>query len=835
MSAAGRTPFIWTSRQPINPLGFTAHFRGAPRRDDGRNRWFLFRRVVELDRVPDTALTHITADGRYQLFVNGARMARGPVRCAPTDQKYDSADIAPQLRIGANVLGAIVHVFGDDTSWYECVKGLWQPTFGDGAFWLDGPVGATGLDWRCIQCAAWDSDTPEANHGLPAIESFDARAFPTRWLNADFDDSGWDAVQVLETSTGGAEGAFGGLVTRPFPQLSASGIPQLPETFVPVHDMRWARRLHPDPSLPIEQRAYEEALSPLPEGTVRQGADGLHLKAGEDVALLFDFGRLLTGTVAFTLNAPAGTEIEIAVAEQIRGEWDEVGPVEEARIVRRPVLGLDAHVTRYVARGGGEQFERFFWQAVKWLQISVRGASEPVHFSQLGVVHSTYPVETVGSFACGDDVLDPLWSVGAATLQLCMHDGWEDCPSREQRQWLGDATVEQLVGQVAFGPAVNALNAKFLRDVAASQRPDGLTQMFAPGNHRSDGLLIPDWTLQWILNARQHVLWSDDLATIEAIFPAIERALAWFLRLRGASGLIADLPYWHFMDWAGVGRAGEACTLNAQFAGCLTAAAEMADCLARPRVAAHYRAAAGEVQAALNTRHWDARRDVYVDCVDPVTGAQDPRVSQHANAAMILWGGAPETRWSAMLDRVCDPARLTFTAAPPVVPMGDPLDSETGVVLANTFYSHFVYAALLRAGRADTVLALMRRFYGPMLAKGATTLWESFAPTASLCHGFSASPTYHLVHGIAGLQPGGDGFAGLHFAPQPGDLTVLSARLETLAGPVAVDLTAERDSLAATLTLPPTMPLTITPPPGFVLVSEERRGEQALVRMVRRA
>jgi len=101
-----------------------------------------------------------------------------------------------------------------------------------------------------------------------------------------------------------------------------------------------------------------------------------------------------------------------------------------------------------------------------------------------------------------------------------------------------------------------ALNAKFLIDVADSQRPDGLTQMFAPGNHGVDGLLIPDWTLQWVLDARNHLLWSGDLATVEAIFPAIERALAWFTVQLDEHGLVADLPYWHFMDWAGVGRAG---------------------------------------------------------------------------------------------------------------------------------------------------------------------------------------------------------------------------------------------------------------------------------------
>jgi alpha-L-rhamnosidase len=610
-------PFIWTSKQPIDPAGFTATFMGKPRRDDGTNRWFLFRRVVDIETVPVEAPTRITADGRYQLVVGGSRVSRGPVRCTPLDQKYDEVDIAPFLTEGRNVIGAIVHVFGQDKSWYECVKGLWQPTFGDGAFWLDGPVGETGLDWRCIECAAWDKTTPEANHGLANIESFDARLFPDDWLSPEFDDSGWDAVHILEAGGGGPEAPFGGIVTRPFPQLAPSGIPPLAAEFVPATRLAWKSSFVPQPELPISHRAYAEQLVDLPHGTVTEIEGGYRIAADCPVMMMFDFGRLHTGTVAFELDAAEGTEIEIAVAEQVGGEWDEAGPTPFARIVPRRTLGLDAHVTRYVARGGRQRFERFIWQAVKWMQVSIRYASAPASLTQIGVIQTNYPVETVGAFTCSDPLLNQLWATGAETLQLCMHDGLEDCPSREQRQWLGDATVEQLAGQAAFGPAVNALNAKFLKDAAASQRSDGLTQMFAPGNHATNGLLIPDWTLQWILNARNHLLWSGDLATIEEIMPAIERALAWFLRLRNANGLVADMPYWHFMDWAGLGRHGEACALNAQLAGCLTAAAELADALERPRLAQHYRSVAADIQAALNARHWDEARGVYVDSVDP--------------------------------------------------------------------------------------------------------------------------------------------------------------------------------------------------------------------------
>lgn len=822
-----RAPFIWTIRQPIDPAGLLAVALRARAREGAKNRWLLFRRVIELATVPTSAPTHVTVDGRQQTFVNGVRVGRGPVRCSPLAQKYDTFDLAPQLRPGRNVIGVLVHVFGQDTSWYERVRGLWQPAFGDGGLWVDGDLVQSDLEWRCLECAAWDSSTPPANHGLDFIESFDARAFPAGWLDPDFDDGAWDPVQVLETGGGGPESFFGGLRTRPFPIVQPNPLPPLREERVRPERVLRVREAARADDLPVVRRAYEEVLGEAAPDAFTALGDGrwvVRTRPGHAVVATFDFGRLHTGHVAFALDARGGEEIEIAVAEQLPGEWQPGGVAADARVARTPLLGHDAHVTRYRARPGRQRFERFSWQAVKWLQLSVRGAEQGLTLEDLAVVHTTYPFERGGRFTCDDPFLTRLWAIGAYTLELCAHDGWEDCPSREQRQWLGDATVEQLAAQVAFGPSVNALNAKYLRDVADSQRPDGLTQMFAPGNHGVDGLLIPDWTLQWILNARNHLLWSGDVETIEAIFPAIERALAWFTVQRNEHDLVADLPYWHFMDWAGVGRDGEACTLNAQLAGCLVAASEMAAAIERPRVARRCAELARRIRAALDTRHWDERRGVYVDCVDPASGVPAPRVSQHANAAMILWGGAPRARWARMIERISDPARLTFTAAPPIAPSGDRLDEQEGVVLANTFYSHFVQCALIAAGRADLVIALLRARYGPMLARGATTLWESFEPTASLCHGFSATPTYQLTTGILGLSPAADGFARLRIAPQPGGLGEVAGTLRTVRGPIEARLRSMEDALLMDAALPDDLDFVVEAPAGWSLADGAASG-----------
>lgn len=812
-----RPPFIWTPRQAIHPMGYLAAMRdrhgGA--RHDGVNRWFLFRRTINLPAAATTAPLHITCDGRYQLLVNGHRVGRGPVRSAAMALKYDRYDIAPWLVEGANVIAVIVHSYGVDTSWYEMVRGMWAPTFGDGGLWIDGaarggalPVSlSTSADWRVTQCDAWDSTTARMNSSLGFIESFDARRLPDDWAKVGFDDTDWDEASVLHVDGGGPEAFFGGLDVEPFPILTPNPLPAPTECEHRPDRMIAAYRIAALPDAPVHEALYAEPIIDSADDVAtdwRPGADAplvITTRDGEGISLLFRFDALLTGYPAFTLDAAGGEVIDIAVRETIAGEY-EGGIGAQPRINRLPILGHDAHVARYVARPGRQRFERFEWSAARWLQITIRNAPGGLALHDVGVVHTGYPVSEDGAFECDDPLLTRLWALGRTTLKLCMHDAWEDCPSREQRQWLGDVTVEHAAAQAAFGPSANALTAKYLVDVADSQRPDGLTQMFAPGDHQVNGLLIPDWTLQWVLTAGDYLRYTGDIATIETIFPSIQRALAWFERLRGSQGLVADLPYWHFMDWAAVGRKGAAATLNAQCAGALKAAAAMADALGYARAAHRYRHIAADITSALNARHWDAARGVYVDMVDPATGARDPRVSQHANAAMILWGDAPPDRWSRMIDRITDPARLTFTAAPPIVPKGAPLDPTEGVVLANTFYSHFVYAALGKAGRVDKALGLMRDRYGPMLAAGAVSLWESYGPTASLCHGFSASPTWQMTTFVLGLKPIGPGFMTLEFEPDLGGLRQAQGALATIHGTVRATVESSGHQLCATLTLP---------------------------------
>jgi alpha-L-rhamnosidase len=828
------TPFIWTPKQPIHLFSRA----GMPARQEAQNRWFLFRRMIELPASPERASINITADGHYALFVNGTRLGRGPVRCNPLYQRYDSYDLTQHLTIGRNVLAVLVHTYGADAAFYELPKGLHLRTFGDGGLWVEGEtvIGSTTIplhsdtEWRVVQSDAWVQDVPRTNNSLGFIEVLDGRKLPERWTLVDFNDAGWDRARELKSGHGpwAETGAF---ELTPFATLLPSGIEHLVDEAVHARRIVWIKGQVPQAELPVQERVYRERLVAVHEGAVTvpdqllrySGADCvIRTQSGQDVSVLLDFGRILTGRPRIQLEAQGGEVIEIACCERLPGEWDAEGPASDARITPVAFLGGDHHVCRYIARPGAQVFEAFEWCAIRWMQVTVRDAPAGLRIQGLGASFTHYPVQERGKFTCSDAFLNELWSTGAYTLMLCMHDAWEDCPSREQRQWLGDATVENLAGHAAFGPCVAPLNAKFLLQAAESQRPDGLTQMFAPGDHGTDRLVIPDWTLQWILNAGDHYRLTGDSATIDAIFPSILKALAWFERLLDEHGLIAEMPDWHFMDWADLGRCGEAAALNAQLAGTFEAAAQLAEVCGWQREAQRLRARARRIGMALNDRHWDERRGVYVDIVDPRTGAQQLKVSQHANAAIALWTDSPPERIRRALDRITESPRLTFTAAKPIAPRGDNLDPEHGVVLANTFYAHFVYEALCKYGRLKDALRMMRERFGPMLARGASTLWESFEPSASLCHGFSSSPTYQLSRRVLGVTPLEPGFAAVEFAPDLADLDFARGVVPTVKGDIEVELERNTEGFAARMRAPESMRVHLKAAHGLALHASER-------------
>jgi alpha-L-rhamnosidase len=754
--------------------------------DQDRNLYVYFRRTFDLPATPREAIAHVSADGRYRLFVNGVYAGRGPARCDPLWQYYDSYDIAPLLKPGRNVIVALVHSYGQDASWYQLPRGEWSRVFGCGGFFFQCDAVLAGgsklavhsdESWRHALAEAWERDLPGGGPGFPEV--YDARREPIGWREPGFDDSDWRPAVVLRRPA-----LNRGPDIRPFPRLVPRDIPFLleeerfPEAVVSVGETAEA----PPDRNPAEQLATE-GLAPLsacritdteallsadPKATTVQTAPG------RAAALVLDFGRVVSGYPRLRLDGPAGAAIDVAFSERL---VDGRVPIQRSG----PVGSQNAD--RYVLREGAQEWERFEWAGFRYLQITVRNAERPLRIQAASINFTSYPVQRRGRFQCSDELLNRVWEAGAYTLQLCMHDGYEDCPSREQRQWVGDAYVEMLVDLAAYGDP--RLAAKLLRQVAQSQRPDGMTQMATPGDAAVRwGVFIPDYCFYWIMTLGEYVRYSGDASLAEELFPAVARALSWFEPHLDDKGLLNDVPGWIFIDWADVDRRGRCTAFNALYCAALRHASDLARLAGAPSQARRYLRLARAVRDAINDHLWDDARGVYVDAsVDSIRGW---RVGQQANAACIALGVAPRARWSRILACILNESRLRATSTELGGPDPTPFDEEHDLVLAQPFFMHFVHRALAAAGRRRELLDNVRHRWGAMLEAGSTTFWEHWHGRDSQCHAWSATPTFDLSTEVLGVRPLAPGFALFAVEPHPAGLDWARGAFPSPAGDIAV-------------------------------------------------
>jgi hypothetical protein len=381
-----------------------------------------------------------------------------------------------------------------------------------------------------------------------------------------------------------------------------------------------------------------------------------------------------------------------------------------------------------------------------------------------------------------------------------MHDAFVDCPSREQRQWM-DAYLDARINYAAFGDT--QLPARLIRQIALSQRPEGLTMMAAPGDFSIASFTnIPDFCLYWIMTIGDYLQFVGDTRIVDEVYASVVKAIQWFERQLNDEDLLTDVPHWVFVEWAETDKTGQVTALNAQSAAALRVVADLARIVEHPRAAAHFDALATRVRDAINALLWDETRGVYADARR--NGVPSRRISQQSNAAVIAFDVAPRERWARMFETILDETRLVLTYALGHDGEVTPFDEENQVVRAQSFYSHFLHRALRRAGMISTIVENIRTRWSEMLADGENTFRETWQlePITSKCHAWSATPTFDLSTDVLGVAPLEPGFARFRVAPQLADLAWARGVFPSPRGDICVAWTRETNRFEMSLDVP---------------------------------
>jgi hypothetical protein len=784
--------WIWTPEEPVHPgAGLSSGIDPQAAESHG-----LFRRHFQLDRVPLRAPARITADSRYALFVNGREVCRGPVRSQPRRLHYDLADLTPYLQVGDNLIAIYVKYYGTPKSyWMPAVPNMmlgktgilvFEANLGD-AGWL-----TSDPSWKAHKAEGWFSDESAGAHDLIAggvpVELFDARRFARDWKEAAFDDHAWGNAQVVPSvhiggfaRTQPPTDPYGPLYPRPIAQLA--GEVRQPAK---IYTERLAGAV--DPAIGSPARRLEATLDLKGGGATEYTRlpVTVDVAEGNSALIVLDMGRIVSGLVGFTLDAPAGMTFDLAYRET---------PLKRSG----GIIGSHAG-TRYIARGAGESFELFDSNGLRYAYLLAHGAAGAVTLRSFQVREQLYPWVEGASFACDDEELNRIFAAGVRTVQLNSHDAFLDCPTREQRAWVGDSVVHQMVHLATNQDWRLAWHYLTLGN---SPRADGILPMSVVGDiEASGGYTIPDWALHWVHGVYNFYRFRGDKEAVKAFMPTIERILRWYAPYQTAAGVLKDVVEWNLVDWSSVSIADTSSVLTALWARGLHEFAEIAGWLEEH---SSQRWAAG-LYARIKDGFeifWDEPRGSYADHV--VDGVLRPEMSQLAGALAICAGLAPAERWTRIVERITDPGRVvvrSWTGSPDGEYSMEKMrkqfmgiyeidwDPEREVVSAEPFMSYTVHDAVALAGLADRLPDLYPR-WSEFLVDGYDTIGECWG-WGTHVHGWSCTPTRDLIFYTLGVTPAAPGYAVARIAPRLGRLAWAKGDVPTPHGLIHVEVNGEQ-------------------------------------------
>jgi hypothetical protein len=783
----------------------------------------VYKRTFNLDEEAIIRM-HITADERYALYLDGAKIGRGPERGDRWNWFFETHDL--QLDAGEHTLVALVWALGEQAPLAQisiqpgfllaCEAPEWNAQVGTGVaawhvkllnglnFFKDGPGFGTGAS-VCIEGQDFD-------WGFECGEG-------DGWVTAEIGSPGYSAWSYSQHGEAGKDH-----------QLKPAPLPAMLEKAWPEGTIRRVENLAAptgasDEEMPTSTVAYRAENDLTQEHAAWRAMvhDGQTLTLAPHTRrrVLIDLEDYVCGYVHLVTRDGAGANVTIKWAESlyetpIEGRWDpHHAPKGNRDQVEDKYFFGESDV--FKPDGGSQRvFEPLWWKSGRYLEIVVSTEEEALDIERLDILETRYPLESEAMLVCaGEDTKDAhplmqIWPIMVRALQMCAHETYFDCPHYEQLMYVGDTRLEALVTYCLTRD--DRLPRKAIAMFEASRMTNNLTQARYPCRATQ---FIPPFSLWWCAMVYDYALWRGDPAFIRRMMPGVRGVIDAFLSYRNADGLVEGPPGWNYVDWVpdphwhrGVppdGEDGVSSIINWHFALTLTLVARLETWLGEPEAATRALRYAQAIAQAIGGAFWDEERGLFADTVvGPSVGDLG---QQHGEDLGQRHGGdlgqrtyAEHAQCLALLSGLLDAEKHQHVAEGLL--MAEDLTHTT------IYFSHYLFEAYRRIGHTDVGSSTEKFFerleeWYDLARLGFKTTRESPEPSRSDCHAWGAHPVYHSFASILGIRPAEFGFKKITIHPMLGDLTEVKATLPHPQGFIHVHLkkTAQQ-RLRGTITLP---------------------------------
>lgn len=718
---------------------------------------FLRFRKTFTVAAPTPVRVHVSADERFELQCDGARIARGPDRGDPAHWSYATYDL--KLPPGEHALEAVVCWLGPYAPWAQT---SWR-----GGFILKAdPPYDTALttgkaDWQVAELSGAALTAPTVGPFATGAQ-FEMTGCGPSWQTGAF-------VRAITIRNPVKDQGCG--LSVPGWHLYPSALPdQFDRASSPGKVVAVAASA--DPALVFtaqhgaapEREAWQALLAGHP----------LTLPPHTSVTALWDLGDYYCAYPQAVVDGGKGSRIVWSWAEALADAQKHKG--NRNAFENKTLPGVND--TLLPDGRADARFAPFWWRSGRWCAVRVTTGDEPLTLRRLAVEECRYPFESEESFTCDDPRIPAIRKLALRGLQMCMHETYVDCPFYEQQMYPGDTRVQMLVNHVASSDPRLTFRAIDLFDF--SRRDSGLTGMNYPTWGTQDSTT---YSLIWPMILRDCLRWrACDPAWLKAKALGLRSLLSGVACYENADGLVEGLPGWSFIDWVPGWQGGmspEGRGLNAPnnlfYLHALLAAAEIEDAVGEPLLAKRDRDKAAALSAALQKVFWSEERGMLADTADK------RHFSEHAQCLALLADALPADR-----------ARRAYEG----------LTGTADLARCTVYFSHYLFETYFKFGRADLFLKRLD-LWKEYADIGLCTPMESPGEARSDCHAWGAHPITFLHTGLAGVQPAAADFARVRIAPCPGPLKHIASKMPHPKGSIKTDLTFDdKGGVAGTVTLP---------------------------------
>jgi len=762
-------------------------------------RVVAFRRRFTVAQAT-TVRIHVSADERYELFVNGARIGRGPERGDEWNWFFETYDL--DLAEGLHVIVA--------RTWWLGPKGpapFAQISVRHAFLLAAGWAGKDDLLSTGI--AAWECKLLDGYECLPAGQAWGCGA-KVRIVGKCFDwgyergdgETGWQSAVVVGnavTAQANDQPACWRLRPAMLPAMAEEtthvGTARLvtDANGFPFHDDPY------QPQPPVRAGDHFAAEACDWDGVLRgESPQGVTIPAHTVRRVLIDVGDYYCAYPDLRVSGGAGAMVRLSWAESLyerlpvaqRKEW--IGNMPKGN--RDEVEGKFFHgvTDEFLPDGGTDRaFSTLWWEAGRYVQLLVRTADQPLTVHDLSWRVTHYPFEFAYSFDCSDPCLVAVNRLAQRALTMGSHEHYTDSPYYEQLQYVGDTRLEVLTTYATCPDA--RLPRKAIELLGAGRSPDGRVLSRHPSR-----VIQHTWgfNLWWVAMVHDWMMWRGDKPFVAARLPGVRTAIDAALACVSADSLVRvpNGSNVNFMDW-GVGWKGGHPPINSDISGLFTfqlayvlgLAAELEDYTGEPEMAARWRRHARQIAAAATGLLWNEQRGLLAD---------DPAKTHFTEHTQIL----------ALLSGLLPPGRRDRVAAG--------LCNDPGLDKATIYFSHYLFEVCHQLHQPNKMFDRLNTWFD-LLTIGLRTLPEMPEPTRSDCHAWGAHVLYHCQATLLGVRPASPGFATVSVRPMLGPLSWASGTLPHPAGPLRVDLrSAENGLLQGSVDLPPGVRGTFAHGPG---------------------